>query len=68
MTRKINIHSLIQNFYCHKRKNATVPEQLIVRFGLLVYNKPGRATCSSSHTISIINGALSTAKLGLLKL
>lgn len=50
----INAHSPIWNPHCHRRQNATILEEFIERFGLLINNKPGRATCPSSHTISIL--------------
>lgn len=64
----INAHSPIWNPHCYRRQNATVLEELIERFGLLINNEPGYATRPSSHIISIIDLALSTAEFGPLTL
>ncbi len=64
----INAHSAVRNLHCDRRQNATVLEDLIERFGLPIINELGRATRSLSHTISIIDLALSKIELGLLTL
>lgn len=63
MAGNFNVHSSIWNFYCHKRQNATILEELIDQFGLLINNKPERATCLLSKEISVTNLALSTTEL-----
>ena len=64
----INALSPVWNPHCYKRQNALVLEELIEKFDLLINNKPGRSTRPSSHNVSIIDLALSTAELGPLTL
>ena len=64
MAGDINAHSPVWNSHCHRRQNATILENLIEEFGLLINNKPGRATRPSSREISIIDFALSSPQLG----
>ena len=64
----VNAHSLIWNSHYHRRQNATILEDIIEQFGLLINNKPGRATRPSSREISIIDLAISSPQLGPLTL
>ena len=64
----INAHSPIWNPHCHKTQNASILEELIDKFSLLINNKPGYPTCPTSQGISVINLALSIVKLGPLTL
>ena len=58
MARDINAHSPIWNSHCHRRQNATILEDIIEQFGLLINNKPGHATRPLSREVTIINFAL----------
>ena len=64
----INAHSPVWNPHCHRKQNASVLEELIDHFGLLINNEPGRSTRPISQGISVIDLALSTAELGPLTL
>ena len=44
MAGDVNSHSPIWNPHCRKRQNATILEDLIEQFGLLINNEPGRTT------------------------
>ena len=56
------------NSHCQKRQNATILEERIEQFGLLINNKPGCATCPFNREVSIIDFALSSSQLGSLTL
>ena len=64
----INTHSPVWNPYCHQKQNASVLEEIIDEYGLLVNNEPRRSTWPVSQGISVIDLALSTAALGPLTL
>ena len=64
----INAHSFVWNPHCHRKQNASVLEELIDQFGLLINNEPGRSTRPISQGISVIDLALSTSELGPLTL
>ena len=64
----INAHSPVGNPQCYRRQNASVLEELIDQFGLLITNEPGSSTRPTSQGISVIDLALSTAELGPLTL
>ena len=68
MAGDVNAHSSIWNPHCRRRQNATILEDLIEQFGLLVNNEPGRITQPLSREVSIIDLALSSAQLGPLTL
>ena len=63
MAGDINADSLVWNSHCHRKQNATIFEDVIEQFGLLINNEPGRATRLSSRDVSIINLALSSPQL-----
>ncbi len=54
--------------HCHQKQNASVLEEIIDQYDLLVNNEPGRATRLLSQRISIIDLAFSTVELGPLTL
>ena len=56
------------NSHCQRRQNTIILEELIEQFGLLINNKPGRATRPFRREISIIELALSSPQHGLLTL
>lgn len=60
MAGDINAHSPVRNSHCHKNQNATILEEIIEQFGLLINNEPGRATCHFSRELSIIDLVLSS--------
>ena len=61
----MNAHSPIWNLNCHIEKNARPLKELIDNYELIVNNDPDYATCPSSQgTVSIIDLALSSPKLG----
>lgn len=66
--RSLISHSPVWNPHCHMRQNASVSEELIDKFHLLINNEPGRSTRPISQGISVIDLALSTAELGPLTL
>ncbi len=68
MAGDINTHSPIWNSHHHRRQNATILEELIEQFGLLINNELGRATRFFSREIFIIDLALSLPQLGPLTL
>lgn len=64
----INAYSSIWNPHCHRRQNASVLEEFIGKFSLLINNKLGRPTRPASQGISVIDLSLSIAELGPLTL
>lgn len=64
----MNAHNPLWNLHCHQRQNASVLEEMIDEYGLLVNNEPGRSTRPLSQGISVIDLALTTAALGPLTL
>ena len=68
MAGDVNAHSPVWNPHCRRRQNSAILEDLIERFGLLINNKPGRATRPLSREVSVIDLALSSAQLGPLTL
>ena len=68
IAKDINAHSPVWNSYCHEKQNASVLEEIIDEYGLLVNNEPGRSTRPVSQGISVIDLALSTTALGPLTL
>ncbi len=65
IARDINAHSPVWNAYCHQKQNASVLEEIIDEYGLLVNNEPRRSTRPVSQVIDL---ALSTPALGPLTL
>ena len=68
MAGDMNAHSSVWNSYCYRKQNATNFKEIIEQFGLLINNKPGRATRLLSRDVSIIDLALSSPQLGPLTL
>ena len=60
----INAHSPVWNSYYHQKQNASILEEMIDEYNLLVNNKPGRSTWPISQGTLVIDLALSTAELG----
>ena len=63
ITGNMNAHSPVWNPHCYQRQNASVLEDIIDHYGLLVYNKPGCSTRPLSQKISVIDLAISTVTL-----
>ncbi len=62
---EMNVHSLIWNLHCQKKKIAKPFEELIEKFGLLINDKPKQTTSPASQGVFIIDLALSITELGL---
>lgn len=68
ITGDINAYSPVWNLHCHKKQNASVLEESIDQFGLLINNKPGCSTWPISQGISVIVLAIFMAERGPLTL
>ena len=63
----MNAHSPVWNPHCHQRQNAGPLEELIETYELLVNNDTDFPTRPGSQGISIIDLALTSQGLGLLR-
>ena len=68
MAGDINAYSPIWNSHCYKKQNATIFEEPIKQFGLLINNDPERATRPSNREVLLIDLALSLPQLSPLTL
>ena len=63
----MNAHSPMWNLCCHQRQNAGPLEELIERYELLVNNDTDVPIQLASRGVSIIDLALTSPDLGLLR-